>query len=181
MTCIAGIAVNGKVWMGADSAGIAGWELSIRSDPKVFQNGPFLMGFTSSFRMGQLLRWSFVPPHHDEGVEDEKYMITTFVDAVRSCLKNGGCATKDKEAEAGGTFLVGYRGRIYRIEDNYQVGVAADGFDACGVGESSARGSLHTSGRLIPRISAEQRVQWALEAAERCSAGVRGPFLVLNQ
>jgi hypothetical protein len=178
VTCIVGLVAGQKVWIGGDSAGVSGWDMVVRADAKVFRVGAFLMGFTSSFRMGQLLRHSFVPPHHPEGVDDERFMVTTFVDAVRNCLKTGGFARTENSVESGGMFLVGYRGKLYRIEDDYQVGVAADCADAVGCGWSSARGSLHTSGRLVPNIKPEQRVRWALEAAERCSAGVRGPFLI---
>lgn len=180
MTCIAGIVVNGKIVMGGDSAGVSGYSLTVRADSKVFRNGPFLMGFTSSFRMGQLLRHAFVPPHHDAGVDDDKYMATTFVNAVRQCLKDGGFAEKEKEAESGGFFFVGYKGKLYLIESDYQVGVSVDGCDAIGCGSEIARGSLNTSGKLVPPVDPEQRIRWALEAAERCSAGVRGPFTVLT-
>ena len=180
MTCIVGVAAGGKVWLGGDSAGVAGWSLTVRADAKVFGNGPFLMGFTTSFRMGQLLRYAFTPPHHDDGVPDEKYMATTFVNAVRECLKAGGCASKEKDAENGGTFLVGYRGRLYFVGDDYQIGVAADDADAVGCGADIAKGSLHTSAQLKPGVEPEQRVRWALEAAERNSAGVRSPFVVLS-
>ncbi len=54
MTCIAAVAHEGNVWMGADSAGVSGLALAVRRDPKIYRVGDFLFGFTSSFRMGQL-------------------------------------------------------------------------------------------------------------------------------
>lgn len=176
MTCIVGLVNKGTIWMGGDSAGLSGWELSIRTDEKVFQNGPFLMGFTTSFRMGQLLRWAFKPPKQ-EGGEDGKFMVTTFIDAVRDCLKVGGFATKDKDVEGGGTFLVGYKGQLYYVGEDYQIGVNVDGFDAVGCGSEIAKGSMFTSAQLR-RISPEQRILWALSAAERLNGGVRGPFAI---
>ena len=58
MTCIVGLVHEGVVYIGGDSAGVGGMSLTVRADEKVFQNGEFLMGFTTSFRMGQLLRYS---------------------------------------------------------------------------------------------------------------------------
>jgi hypothetical protein len=55
MTCIVGLRQGGKVFIGGDSAGISGWDVTVRADPKVFLSGPYAMGFTSSFRLGQLL------------------------------------------------------------------------------------------------------------------------------
>ncbi len=174
MTCIAGLVHEGQVYIGGDSAGVGRLFLTVRADQKVFRNGPFLMGFTTSFRMGQLLRYSFNPPAHHPDTDTYKYMVTEFIDAVRKCLKSGGYARKDKEEELGGTFLVGYKGRLFNIEDDYQVGEAAIGFDAVGCGQDIALGSLYSTVGLEP----EARIKKALEAAERFSAGVRSPFVV---
>ena len=63
MTCIVGLVHADGVTIGADSAGCDGaWGIVTRADTKLFHNGPFLFGFTSSFRMGQLLRYAFKPP-----------------------------------------------------------------------------------------------------------------------
>jgi ATP-dependent protease HslVU (ClpYQ) peptidase subunit len=175
MTCIAGIVDNdGTVYIGGDSAGVAGLDLWIRADKKVFKNGPFIMGFTSSFRMGQLLQHSLKPPKYYGDIDIEKFMVTQFINAVRTCLKDGGFAEKDKEVERGGTFLVGFNGKLFRIEGDYQVGESACNFDACGCGQSFAMGAFYaTEGK-----PAKERVLTALEAAERFSAGVRRPFHV---
>lgn len=176
MTCIVGIAENGKVYIGGDSAGVAGLDLTVRADEKVFKNDECLFGFTSSFRMGQILRFSFDIPSRAEKTDDYKYLVTTFIDAVRSSLKSGGYATTKDGGEQGGTFLLGYRGKLYTIEGDYQVAAAVDGFSSCGCGDAIARGSLFsTTGK--PPI---ERIEIALKAAERFSAGVRGPFLILE-
>lgn len=173
MTAIAGFCDGGKVWIGGDSAGVAGLDLTVRADSKVFRNGDFLFGFTSSFRMGQLLRYKFQPPkQHDQ--ETYAFMVTAFIDAVRDCLKAGGYAEKEKEAERGGCFLVGYRGRLFRIGSDYQVGEPLDGYDAVGCGDNLSLGSLFATKGMEP----QRRMEIALQAAERHSAGVRGPFVM---
>ena len=53
MTAIAGLVHDGKVYIGGDSAGVAGMDLHLRSDPKVFTVGEFVIGYTTSFRMGR--------------------------------------------------------------------------------------------------------------------------------
>lgn len=58
MTCIVGLVDGDRVILGGDSAGIAGWHLQLRADEKVFRNGPYAIGFTTSFRMGQILRYA---------------------------------------------------------------------------------------------------------------------------
>lgn len=176
LTCIVGIAEDGKVFIGGDSAGVSGLDLTVRSDEKVFKNGEFLFGFTSSFRMGQLLRFSFSPPARAEKMDDYKYLVTTFMNAVRQCLKDGGYARSKEGEEQGGTFLLGYRGKLYCVHSDYQVGSSVDGFESCGCGDQIAHGSLFsTTGK-----PASERIDTALKAAERFSAGVRGPFTILE-
>jgi len=98
MTCIVGVVDKGKVYMGADSAGVGGLDLRVRKDPKVFKNGPFLIGCTSSFRMIQLLQYSFKAPRHDKSLSEDKYMATKFIDAVRECFSGGGFCKKQKRS-----------------------------------------------------------------------------------
>lgn len=175
MTCVVGLIADKAVIMGADSAGVAGLSLTVRADPKVFCNGPMLIGYTSSFRMGQLLRFRLeIPPHHPPEKDDFLYMATDFIDAVRQCFKDHGYTKIDNSREEGGTFLVGYRGRIYEIAADYQVGIPVDGFAAVGCGFEIALGALYTTDGQNP----EERIRLALAAAQRFSAGVREPFVV---
>jgi hypothetical protein len=57
VTCIVGFTDGNEVSIGGDSAGVGGWDLTVRADEKVFVLGEFVFGCTTSFRMGQLLRY----------------------------------------------------------------------------------------------------------------------------
>jgi hypothetical protein len=111
VTAIVGLVHAGGVYVGGDSGSSDGWRESVRTDPKVFRNGHYLMGFTTSFRMGQLLHHAFTPPAPAGRLD--RFMATTFIDAVRDCLKTGGFAQKTNEREAGGDFLVGVAGHLF--------------------------------------------------------------------
>jgi hypothetical protein len=176
MTCIVAVRSKTGVIIGGDSAGVAGYRLNVRSDPKVFRCGPFAMGFTSSFRMGQILAHGFEPPKPPKkGDALYRYMVNDFVEALRTALKAKGFAVVNNGQETGGTFLVGIRRRIFQIESDYQVGENAYGFDAVGCGAEIAMGALYTD-----RYGIRHNPQWyakrALMAAEALNAGVRGPF-----
>lgn len=180
MTCIVGLVDRGRIYLGGDSAGVcmSGLGMQVRKDKKVFKNGVMVMGFTSSFRMGQLLQYDLKVPRHPSKMDDMKYMSSVFVSAVRKCLKKGGYASKRNEEESGGTFLVGYHGSLFEIADDYQVAQLVDNYAAVGCGAPIALGSLFsTNGRCI---MAKQRVITALQSAERWSAGVRGPFNIVE-
>ena len=71
---------------GADSAGVARI-LQFEKMKKVFKNGDFVIGCTSSFRMIQLLRFSFKPRKvYDKDIYE--YMCTDFpINGVENVLK----------------------------------------------------------------------------------------------
>lgn len=172
MTCIAGLVHEGQVYLGADSAGISGYDLTVRSDTKLFQNGPFVGGFTSSFRMGQLLAHAWKPPKASDD-NTMRYLVGPVVNSLRKLFKAGGY--KGESGEDGGEFLLGYQGGLYVISNDFQVGVSADPYAAVGCGGPVACGSLYATARLD--LGPQERVRLALEAAEHHSAGVRGPFI----
>lgn len=178
MTCIIGLVSGDHVYIGGDSAGVAGYSLTVRSDPKVFINHEFVMGFTSSFRMGQLLRFKFVPPPVPEKKDPYEYMVTDFVEGVRTCLKTGGYLKKENDREEGGQFLVGWRGVLYFIDSDLQVAVSGEPFTALGCGHDLAKGAV--AAFLTTRLQhrPNQLIISALEIVEAHNAGVRGPFVI---
>jgi ATP-dependent protease HslVU (ClpYQ) peptidase subunit len=174
MTCIVGIGHQGRVYIGGDSAGVAGLSITVRADEKVFTVGPYAMGFTTSFRMGQLLRYRLEPPDPGKTKDLDGFMVTNFVDAVRECMSDGGWLTRNDGQEEGGTFLVGIRGTLYSIESDFQIGRPSDDYAAVGCGDDLALGALHATRGQSPR----ERIKTALRAAAHHSAGVTAPFVI---
>lgn len=152
-------------------------DIRTRSDEKVFVKERFVFGFTSSFRMGQLLRYNLSIPQKPEGMQDTEYITTVFIDAVRACLKSGGYAEIDKGVEKGGFFIVGYNGNIYHIGSDFQVGIPITEYDADGCGEDYAMGAFYV---LPKKMKPIEKIKKALEAAAHFSSGVRGPFNILS-
>lgn len=175
MTCIVGVIQKGKVYIGGDSAGVSGLDVTIRKDPKVFIVDDFVFGCTWSFRMIQLIRFSFKPPKRYEETDVYEYMCTAFVNELRNCFKNGGFARMNNSEESGGQFLVGYKSRLFEIHDDYQVGEPEKEYSAVGCGRSYSLGALDA---LDITISAEERIKKALEVAVYRSGGVRPPFII---
>lgn len=197
MTCIVGIEAEGRVVIAGDSAGSDGYSRTVRADEKVFTLRPrsttthpfaveFGFGFTTSFRMGQALRYRFEPPAFSRNRSNpdvlasrlDRYMAVDFVDAVRICLKAAGFAKTDNGVESGGTFLVGALGRLYTVYDDYQVARAACGYAAVGSGAQVALGALHASQNQA--VGPEWRIEAALTAAAEHTAFVAPPFVVVE-
>ena len=178
MTAIAGITDGTTVWLGGDSAGVSGTSLSVRADPKVFASGLYVMGFTTSFRMGQLLRYAFTPPPPVPGRDLHEHMCTAFIGALRECLKAGGWATRKDDQESGGNFLAGVAGRLFEIFSDYSVAEREGFYTATGCGEDVVMGALHATEGL--GMDPDLRLRAALAAAACHSMGVCGPFVVVR-
>jgi ATP-dependent protease HslVU (ClpYQ) peptidase subunit len=179
VTVIAAVVEGGRAWMGGDSAfhDPVTHELSARANQKVFRSGAFLIGVCQSARVLDVLRYEFAPPKHPRGLDAARYMRTLFVTAVRDALKLAGVAKKDdNREEVDAQILVAYRGRLFVIEEDFQVGEPIDDFAAIGSGGDVARGAL----TVLDRVPPKPRIRAALEAAERYNITVRRPFYVLD-
>lgn len=65
MTGIAALIERNKVYMAGDSAAVGGGHyLTSTANPKVFKNNGVLIGYTSSFAMGNALQYRLhIPPY----------------------------------------------------------------------------------------------------------------------
>jgi ATP-dependent protease HslVU (ClpYQ) peptidase subunit len=184
MTCIAGLVHEDCIYLGGDSATSVGTSVTIKANTKVFSNGPFVIGVAGAPRVGQLLRFTFTPPAPDtaddsvEELDPYEFMVTTFINAVRATLKEGGFLRRELEQEfiGGSSLLVGYHGALYRVDSNFGITMAQDDFDAIGSGAQAARGALHASQGKDPLT----RMRLALEAADHFTVSVRCPFTILR-
>lgn len=171
MTCIIGLVDDAGVWMGSDSASVSENESRITMLPKVFSIADFLIGYTTSFRMGQILQYQLIPPEHED-VTGMQYMVQKFIPAVRKVLKKAGFAEVKDGVETGGQFLVGHRGRLYCIDSDFQVNEHIDGFDIRGSGMEYALGAMSALATMAPRL----RIDLALKIAAYYCPYVREPF-----
>ena len=177
MTCIVGLVDGDDVYIGGDSAAVWGDEIRRINDKKVFRSGKFLIGCAGSVRMHQLLQYHLhiKMQRQDQGVMH--YMVNDFVDAVRECFKTHGFSKIENNEEFGGTFLVGYRGRLFCIHTDFQVDENHDGREAIGSGRAYALGALLTTSEML---SPGDRIKKALWAASYFSSSVIGPHYVLK-
>jgi len=181
MTCIIGYVDNGNVWMGGDSAGVNGYyKKTIRADEKVFLKNDMIFGFTSSFRMGQILRYHFSIPTIKVGQDIDSYLHTTFVDALIDSLSDNHYASEKDNVVRGGNFLFGYKGKLYEIQGNFQISQTTEKFDAVGCGDDLAKGALYATEKLVgDGLDPESKIKIGLGAACKFSAGVAPPYKIL--
>jgi 20S proteasome alpha/beta subunit len=187
MTCIIGLVHGDSVFMGADSAGSDGSNIVYRKSPKVFKNGDFGIAYCGSFRMGDILQYKLEIPTQHLTMELDEYMRTLFIDAVIECFRVNGFGKHvssmygfDSEFTRGhetDPFLVGVDGRLFTIEEDFQVGENRADYITNGSGHAVAMGSLYTTRHIKnPR----QRILTALEATADYITSVAAPFTIIE-
>lgn len=182
MTCIIGYTENGTTWIGGDSLGSNGYSGILRKDKKVFKlkdSDNAIIGYTSSFRMGQLLTYARgLIDKRDEPNIDHEYLVTKFIPNVIALFEKGGYLRQNSGEKEGGTFLFAYKDKLYAIESDFQVGESFDTYNACGCGVNFALGSLKTTEHMD--LTPVEKIHIALQAASKFSVGVAPPFYIIN-
>lgn len=184
MTCIVGLIDNGITYIGGDSCGSNGYSGDTYRQPKVFHckdTNNAVMGYTSSFRMGQLLMYAkdlFDELSISKDEINHEYLVTKFIPNVQKLFSNGGFEKNTNGEKSSGEFLLGYKHKLYKIQNDYSVLESMNNYDACGCGEGYALGSLKTTEGL--NMSPIERIHKALQSASKFSVGVSAPFHIIN-
>lgn len=144
MTCILAFIDNDGVGhMAGDSSGFdptyhSKLELTTA---KIFKKSEFIIGYTTSFRMGQIIQHSFDPPClQNVGNTDQemmKYMVVDFVSKLRSCYESNNYIN-DSKIPKSGNILVIVRGRLYEISSDWSVFNTPSNINAVGSGAFQA-------------------------------------------
>jgi hypothetical protein len=186
MTCVVALVDGNKVYMGGDAAASDDKTGLIfqRTDAKVFKVGQFGIGFIDSFRMGQILQYSWTPPVYKptKGNKNlDKFLRTRFVDSIRNAFREHGFGnfSNNDDGDQGGVFIFAVQetGRIFTVDSDFHIGEIDVPFVAEGGGQELALGSLFSTNLIkTPR----KRVRMALEAAAKFNMSVRPPFTIIE-
>lgn len=174
MTCVIGLVHRKRIYMGADAAATGSRFIRTTNLPKIFRNGPCLIGYCGSFRMGQVLEHCLKIPAKPKSDSVDTYMVTRFIEAVRNEFKTQGVTSVEQNKEKGGQFLVGFGGRLFSVNSDFHVGDMSDGFDCIGSGAAVALGAMKALEDLPPR----DRIERSLEIASYYVSDVAGPFRI---
>ena len=182
MTCIVGLEYKGGVIIGGDSAGVAGSQIQLTTTPKVFKLSNMLIGYTWSFRMGQIIQYAQNVPKPKKQESNYEYLINGFVPFIRGIFKDAGWLRTEDLRDEGGQFLVGIHGQLFQINSDFSVLRMKNGFDAVGSGAAYALGTIYILKEKVNQYSdviepPTYIVELALEAAAHYSTGVSAPFV----
>lgn len=179
MTCIVGIEVEGKVLMGSDGCASSSYNKFQYDEPKLFIKKNILFGYTTSFRFADIIQYHVEIPARPRTLKsaetDKEYLVSVVVPEIRKKLKDHGFAEAKNGRDSGGTALIGYKDKLYTLQDDFSIVRNKSGYDACGSGTYFAMGSLYTTANL-KAVPFETRVEMALRAAAEHGVGVTPPF-----
>lgn len=150
----------------------------VYSKPKIFQNGDFWIGYTTSFYMGQLLQYVWTPPFKEESTNEDDYI---FGDVVQSLSKvfadNNFGEVKGKESlePNHGTFIMIYNGRIFEVFSNLAI-LEVDKFASVGCGSEVMEGALLMALELPNDLELKDILNKAYRIVSERSCGVSYKF-----
>jgi ATP-dependent protease HslVU (ClpYQ) peptidase subunit len=187
MTCIISIIdkSNGSIWMGSDSSCNLDDSTNTINTPKVFIKDNFIFGIAGYIRLGNIIQYIFDIPENTE-YDIMRYMVRTFIPALIKCLQSNGFLD-DSEGNIGipgSCILVGYQGRVFQIDSNFQIFESTNEYHAIGSGAQIALGSLYA---LMTPYSQNYHsdklytyIDVSLNAASKFSVSVNQPFKILQ-
>lgn len=178
MTCIVAICQDGKVFMGGDSGASDAESGSIAtvSSPKVFVKDEYIIGYAGNFRFGKFMQYAVeLPkvPSWAKGDKIDEFVNGIFIASIRKQIAE--MALEEKEKDFG--LLIGLRGRVFELGDNYAAVEMSRGYNATGSGAEVATGSLYTTETWKDPI---KRIKTALTASAEFNAFVRPPFTIVE-
>ena len=179
MTCIVGYTNGRNVIIGGDSAGVGGYDFKSRKDSKVFKKGQIIFGGTYSFRMIQILGYSWTPPDISYFKDPMEYMVNDFVPSLFKTFEDNKFLQTDKGRAEGCWILVGVKGRLFNVQGDFQVGETYVPYDSVGCGSDLAMGAMYNlfaDNRKYNMNDSKFMLTKALDTATKFSAGVGGPY-----
>ena len=114
MTCIISYKQDGKVILAGDKAGSNGFSGHLSKEPKVFTNGDFMIGYTTSFRMGQILNHLWTAPKRKVDQNTVKYLYVDVIPSIMECFDDHNFG--DSKENKYGNFVMVYENEIYEVQ-----------------------------------------------------------------
>ena len=173
MTCVVGYIDDCKqvAWLGAESSATDDETTYDYSGKKIFYVGDFLVGFSGSFRAGQIVRHEVQLPPITSQLELEKYLQTVFSKEIKKTLKKHFTPKKIDTFN----LLIAYEDKLFTLENDFTILPFAP-YMAIGTGTPYALGALKAL--MDYKISTRTRITKAIEAAIHHCPSCRGAIYV---
>jgi ATP-dependent protease HslVU (ClpYQ) peptidase subunit len=165
MTCIVGIAHEGKVYMGGERGVSDENTIMSMSVPKIHTRGDWVFGYSDSVAIGQLLDFIALPP---AGKNPYTTLRLNIVEEYKKAIESYSIVSPEHSAD----ILIGAQGRLFEFSTT-DFSVIEIGEGSVGSGHQIALGSLYTTRTWKDQ---EKRIKVAIEAAIEFSTGCAKPI-----
>ena len=144
-----------------------------------------LIGACGSLRIPQIVQHVMHQPSHPKNMGTMKYLVGTWVPALRKCLVESSFIPKEPSGDGDKVMpesglLLGYRGGLFVVESDGNVGERVVPYNAIGSGASHALAALCQQEMLLDDRHPEVRVRDALAIAAAHVCNVTAPFTVIS-
>lgn len=176
MTAIVALEYKNHIYMGSDSAASNEIHIDKIDRPKIIERKNILIGYSSSFRVGQVIENFF---DFTTIRKSEKYLYTRFIQELRYIFEENGVKDfQNGEVVSGNSdFLVAFNKKLYILQNDFSILRSNCGYAAIGSGAEVAYGALYATQEIDDPI---KRVTIALEAADRWVPSVAPPFHIIS-
>lgn len=161
MTCIVALKENGRVYLAGDCCCCNGTDKMLYTGKKVFRNGVFSFGYTSSFRMGQLLEYHWVRPPIRDNEDIDEYLYVDVLDSIKELFM---ADRYDTDGNLGGVFIMVYYDRVFMVQEDYAM-FEIDHFVSVGDGADEAEAVLYTLENIENDVAPENKLRLAIKIA----------------
>lgn len=184
MTCIVGLVRKDNVYIGSDSLGSGGGVKQVYCTPKLVKLDVFEkkdlslskialgIGYTTSYRMGDILRYNFTPPPIESDEDENEYLVKDFIPELIKCFDEHSFAKTKEGNKSGGNFLVGLRKRLFHVQEDFSVLEPSCGYTSVGSGQEFAMGAMFAYGKN--NTEPEKCIIGAIKAASEFCTTVGG-------
>ena len=181
MTCIVGIKTDDNVYIGADTFGSNSFTGHSYIRPKIFKKDNFIYGVCGSYRVMQLLEFSYSTPLRTIGQSIEHYLYAKIPDSIRDCLKNGGVINSTNNIETiaqNSSFLFAYENRLFVFQHDFSILEPIANYATTGSGCYHAEASLYSTENVIK--DTEERIKKAIICASNYVLSVNNKIDIIS-
>ena len=183
MTTVAACEYRGQVWIGGDSAATDENQdtVELLEEPKVWLAGGCAWGGAGDSRYLDLVHYMTLPKlpraykSETRSVEAiRRWFVHDLANAIREAWKPDLEFRSSKSPLPACALLIGVRGRVYQVFEDFSFGRPLRGYSAIGTGDSHALAHLDATAKR--RMRPKERLAEALTVASERTTIVRPPF-----
>ena len=182
MSLVVGMIRDKVVHMASDSyIGLGG----VKGDTgvKLVKKGAYIFGTVGYSRMCDIIESVFTPPPVPKIKPTKKFMSTSFIRKLRSCLEAEAYLVEEDGVKSfNSNIMVGVKGKLFIVCRDFSVvepllEVDEQGFMAIGAGSAFAYGAWHACGIHDLEYDTYDILEVTLEAAAAYSKYVLPPYI----